>query len=89
MTHKSAIMKKRYTFQFFILVLFISTWSYFMVSCKPADIGSKPSNAEYYNRTNQVDADYINDIQYRSAYKFDNNGKQYKKHYRKKKKDKD
>ena len=59
-----------------------------MIGCKPADIGSKPTNSQYYNRTNQVDAAYINDIQYRSAYKFDNNGKKYKKHYRKKKKDK-
>ena len=81
-------MKKMYCLKVFLPALLLLVSANFIICCKPAEIGPKPSNSQYYNRTNQVDAVYINDIQYRSAYKYDNNGKKYKKHYRKKKKDK-
>jgi len=54
-------------------------------ACKTSSPGSQPHRSQYRRSTYDVKIKTINDIQYKGAYKYDTDGKKYKKHFRKKK----
>jgi outer membrane biogenesis lipoprotein LolB len=69
----------------FVFLLLLATCSPFITGCSSSKPGSKPHKSQYRTSTYKVKVKSINDIQYKGAYKYDTDGKKYKKHYRKKK----
>jgi len=53
------------------------------LGCKSSKPGTGPRPSQYKRTTYDVKIRSINDIQYTGAYKYDIDGKKYKKHYRK------
>jgi hypothetical protein len=69
----------------FLILLFLVTCGPFITGCSSSKPGSKPHKSQYRRSTYNVKVKTINDIQYKGAYKYDTDGKKFKKHYRKKK----
>jgi len=69
----------------FVFLLILVTCCPLITGCKSSKTGSKPHKSQYRTSTYKVKVKSINDIQYKGAYKYDTDGKKYKKHYRKKK----
>lgn len=67
----------------FLIILVIS--GPLSTGCSSSKPGAKPHKSQYRRSTYNVKVKTINDIQYKGAYKYDTDGKKYKKHYRKKK----
>ena len=65
----------------FIFLMLISL----VCGCKSSNFGAKPRPSQYKRTTYDVKIKSLNDIQYTGAYKYDTDGKKYKKHFRKKK----
>ncbi len=67
----------------FLLILFLGAILGFGNGCKVSDRPYRPNKyMEYSKRTNKVKAKRVNDIQYRSAYKYDTEGTKFKKHFK-------
>ena len=69
---------------FYLFLLFMATYGPFITACSSSKPGSKPHKSQYRGSTYKVKIKSIDDIQYEGAYKYDTDGKKYKKHYRKK-----
>lgn len=57
--------------------------------CKSSKTGNKPKPSQYKRTTYDVKIKSINDIQYTGAYKYDTDGKKFKKYFRKRKRRKE
>ena len=69
----------------FICVLFISgIIGGLATGCTSTKLKYKPKKVQYRTTSYKVKIKTINDIQYKSAYKYDSDGKRYKKHFRQK-----
>jgi hypothetical protein len=70
----------------FILVI-LSAVSMFFSGCASGNSAYTPrKHMKYYRGTNSPSVQRADDIQYRSAYKYDLKGKKYKKHFKQRKK---
>ncbi len=69
----------------FLFLLILVICGPFFTGCKSSKPGAKPHKSQYRTSSYKVKVKSINDIQYKGAYKYDTDGKKYKKHYRKKK----
>jgi hypothetical protein len=69
----------------FLHILFISaTIAGLTAGCSSTKFNYKPKKSQYRTTSYHVKIKTTNDIQYKSAYKYDSDGKKYKKHFRKK-----
>jgi hypothetical protein len=71
--------------EIFIFLIVLVTCGPLITGCSSTKQGSKPHKSQYRRSTYNVKIKSINDIQYKGAYKYDTDGKKYKKHYRRKK----
>jgi len=67
-----------------VFLLLLITCGPLITSCSSSKPGSKPHKSQYRRSTYNVKVKTTNDIQYKGAYKYDTDGKKYKKHFRKK-----
>jgi len=67
-----------------VFLLLLITCGPLIISCSSSKPGSKPHKSQYRRTTYKVKVKTADDIQYKGAYKYDTDGKKFKKHYRKK-----
>jgi hypothetical protein len=77
-------MHKTILSRFLVFLLITTLLAGLTVGCKSSKPGSKPRKSQYRRSTYDIKVKSVDDIQYKSAYKYDIDGKKYKKHYRKK-----
>jgi hypothetical protein len=69
----------------FLYVLYISAIiGGLTAGCSSTKLNYKPKKVQYRTTSYKVKIKTTNDIQYKSAYKYDSDGKKYKKHFRQK-----
>jgi hypothetical protein len=70
--------------RFFYILFVLVTIGGLTAGCTSTKLKYKPKKEQYRTTSYRVKIKTTNDIQYKSAYKYDSDGKKYKKHFRQK-----
>ena len=71
-------------YRFIYILLISAAIGGLSTGCSSTKLNYKPKKIQYRTTSYRVKIKTTNDIQYKSAYKYDSDGKRYKKHFRQK-----